>query len=145
MCLDSVTRVNKRPSRREGIGYKVVLRKGGGWYGGPFFQGGSIRKGVWTQDTYGHVIHIHSDDQGRSTYPTGFHIFVNKKDADHFRDYMGSRTRVVKVAYRGLVARGMQRIPNPKELGMYRSVPCVVVREAKVLKEYPVRRRRRRT
>ena len=122
MCLDRVDEVLDEPDMEERVGYKVM------WW--------DACNGKWvtpiTNIWYGEgVWHRASKEWPRDwcdwgVYPVGFHVYAGLKHAcDSWLLHDGKRV-VVRVRYRGVLARGRED-----------SVPVVVAREMKIVEEVP--------
>jgi hypothetical protein len=128
MCLVDL---NEEPidETEEGIGYKVFSFSQPNLFSssGLAFpiQGGQVFYDKWLVDHAKINIRISED----KTYQTGYHIFLNRADAECYRNsFMNHRNKIVlQVKYRKVVAKGQHicQIGNPFSA----RVPCVVAKE----------------
>lgn len=118
MCLDAV---DTKPTTRKRVGYKVFIQEDDGSIRGLFhgpLEGWET--GKWIKDK---MIAQLSSLHSTSTYPTGFHVFCNYRDAKLLAGDNPNHI-VRKVRVRKIVASGSQGIRvRPR---CYTDVPIVV-------------------
>lgn len=111
MCLNKLEKF-----KTTGVGWKVVLiteKK----YVPPlrFCCQDSYKKRGWNIDAKDNPLSFYDNDKKETVfYPTGYHIFVNKKDAKRFMikhfEEIGCKEIVKKVRYKTVVATGTQTL-----------------------------------
>lgn len=125
MCLAKVTRRN--PSSKEDVGYKALAKNlAGKMYS--CYQHGKMRTyptGKWITDTNHHSVAVNSI-RGMGTFPAGFHIFKNKRDAERWSDIHIHHPVIVRVKYRRVSVTGLG----------YWHEPIVVARQMLIEKVY---------
>ncbi len=104
MCLE---RVDTKPKRKQGIGYKVVKKKNGKYYSWDYPQtAGKVEYPLneWITDTNTGVI-------GRAfSYPAGFHVALSLAKCESTLREFNSRNSyllaLIKVKFKNVVATG---------------------------------------
>lgn len=127
MCLESLETYPNVPE--EGYGWKTFVLEKDDTLSAPFFPKCRFPPDQWKQDD---CEENRWTDVGYKCYPSGFHLFLRKEDADRFASTMHQSlvTSVRKVQYRTVVASG------PQFIGWgYGRGRCVVAREIRVLPE----------
>jgi hypothetical protein len=94
MCMDSVTKLYKRPSPKVVYGYKV-FDDFGGKYEFEFRKRWPVITGKWTVAT----------QRPLGMYMSGFHAFLSRKGAER---WAGHDQHVVRVKLRRIAAEGLQ-------------------------------------
>lgn len=109
MCLDTVTKRYKRPQTKTVTGYKMFDMEFGQlllpYYAQDGYRG--VATDTWLKSTEESIrFHWRSTNSDPDAYyPSGFHVFRSKQDAERRAD--GLR-KVMKVRVRGVVALGTE-------------------------------------
>jgi hypothetical protein len=124
MCLYSLSTL--LPTEQEGEGWKVFEQTQAAQLAAPFYGHNYYRTNEWIIDQASGSIETEDCNQ----YPTGFHIFIHKRDAEILACDLASRHVVKKVKYRSAVAKGLQEERNREEFA-----PVIVATEMFILEE----------
>ena len=136
MCLNKLEKF-----KTTGVGWKVVSiteKK----YVPPlqFYSMDSYKKRGWNIDTRNCKLSFYDNDKKESVfYPTGYHIFVNKRDAKRFMvkdcSEIDHKEIVKKVKYKKVVATGTQSLrARTSEKQEYVHAEVVVAKEFEFIK-----------
>ena len=122
MCLEKLIPIDKKDPNQVRYGYKVFLQTKDGIMGDIIFNvdNAYIPENTWIHESK----YRYNEDKGRqkinamgrsygmhvSSYPFGFHVFLNKKAAEK---WISDDIRTIRrVKYRKLVASGYQTCSN---------------------------------
>jgi len=120
MCLDVLYEKTRTDITH---GYKVFRIKNGKIYGELFNPDGTPSYGYHfpykTDKWYeaGNYIIDENGDIGNVVYLTGFHIFIDEKDAEAWRNFYSENKaeyKILEVEVNNIVASGQQRFDNRK-------------------------------
>jgi hypothetical protein len=147
MCLTTVTHAPH--PQEQGEGWKVFEQRDSTlvspfllFHAPDFFRQTFPTTNTWTTDERNFCL----NSEEKTPYPTGFHLFVNKEDAEVFSNkaYAPQNPYVVrKVKYRNVAAKGRQIISETHWEGCtpqmvnQRSATVIVAKEICILDEEP--------
>lgn len=107
MCLDTLSKMKTRRKTGYKLLYRQVGNKGRAELTTGYCNGKrqTLRVGEWVTDKPA----CSMIGSCSNAYPSGFHIFLSKRDAEYFRSQMGWSYAVLrKVRFKNVVAVGSQ-------------------------------------